>query len=31
MVEEVTDSDLAEHPCMIMRTAEFKQVGGETN
>jgi hypothetical protein len=29
MVEEITDSDLAEHPCMIMRTAEFKQVGGE--
>ena len=29
MVAEITDSDLAEHPCMIMRTAEFKQVGGE--
>lgn len=29
MVEEITDSDLAEHPCLIMRTAEFKQVGGE--
>jgi GT2 family glycosyltransferase len=29
MVEEITDSDLAEHPCMIMRAAEFKQLGGE--
>jgi len=29
MVAEITDSDLAEHPCLIMRTAEFKQVGGE--
>ena len=29
MVAEITDSDLAEHPCMIMRTAEFEQVGGE--
>jgi GT2 family glycosyltransferase len=29
MVAEITDSDLAEHPCMIMRTSEFKQVGGE--
>jgi glycosyltransferase involved in cell wall biosynthesis len=29
MVAEITDSDLAEHPCMIMRTAEFKQAGGE--
>jgi GT2 family glycosyltransferase len=29
MVAAITDSDLAEHPCMIMRTAEFKQVGGE--
>lgn len=28
-VHEITDSDLAEHPCMIMRTAEFKAVGGE--
>ena len=28
-VSEITDSDLAEHPCMIMRTAEFKAVGGE--
>jgi hypothetical protein len=29
MVEEITDSDLAEHPCLMMRTAEFKAVGGE--
>jgi glycosyltransferase involved in cell wall biosynthesis len=29
MVEEITDSDLAEHPCLIMRTAEFKAIGGE--
>ncbi len=29
MVNEITDSDLAEHPCLIMRTAEFKAVGGE--
>lgn len=29
MVHEITDSDLAEHPCLIMRTAEFKAVGGE--
>ena len=28
-VSEITDSDLAEHPCMIMRTAEFKTLGGE--
>ncbi len=28
-VSAITDSDLAEHPCMIMRTAEFKSVGGE--
>jgi glycosyltransferase involved in cell wall biosynthesis len=28
-VPEITDSDLAEHPCMIMRTDEFKSVGGE--
>lgn len=28
-VSEITDSDLAEHPCMIMRTAEFKSIGGE--
>ncbi|MBI4621313.1 MAG: glycosyltransferase [Desulfobacterales bacterium] len=28
-VQEITDSDLAEHPCMIMRTEEFKEVGGE--
>ncbi len=28
-VKEITDSDLAEHPCMIMRTAEFKSIGGE--
>jgi len=29
MVEEITDSDLAEHPLLVMRTAEFKAVGGE--
>jgi|PlaIllAssembly_1097288.scaffolds.fasta_scaffold04807_3 hypothetical protein len=29
MVEEITDSDLAEHPCLMMRTMEFKAVGGE--
>jgi GT2 family glycosyltransferase len=29
MVSAITDSDLAEHPCLIMRTAEFKSVGGE--
>lgn len=28
-VVEITDSDLAEHPCLIMRTPEFKKVGGE--
>lgn len=28
-VEDITDSDLAEHPCLMMRTAEFKAVGGE--
>ncbi|NIO49827.1 MAG: glycosyltransferase [Candidatus Aminicenantes bacterium] len=28
-VKEITDSDLAEHPCMIMRTEEIKAVGGE--
>lgn len=28
-VETITDSDLAEHPCMIMRTEEFKMIGGE--
>jgi hypothetical protein len=28
-VKDVTDSDLAEHPCMIMRTKEFKEAGGE--
>lgn len=28
-VETITNSDLAEHPCMIMRTAELKSVGGE--
>jgi len=28
-VQLITDSDLAEHPCMIMRTDEFKSVGGE--
>ncbi|MBN2517133.1 MAG: glycosyltransferase [Deltaproteobacteria bacterium] len=28
-VKVVTDSDLAEHPCLIMRTQEFKDVGGE--
>ncbi len=28
-VQTITDSDLAEHPCMIMRTAEFKRLGGE--
>jgi len=28
-VKKITVSDLAEHPCMIMRTEEFKQVGGE--
>jgi len=28
-VKVITDSDLAEHPCLIMRTQEFKEVGGE--
>jgi GT2 family glycosyltransferase len=28
-VQTITDSDLAEHPCMIMRMEEFKAVGGE--
>jgi len=28
-VSTITDSDLAEHPCLMMRTAEFKSVGGE--
>ncbi len=28
-VQEITDSDLAEHPCLIMRTDDFKSVGGE--
>lgn len=28
-VEAITDSDLAEHPCMIMRTEEYKAIGGE--
>lgn len=28
-VTAVTDSDLAEHPCLMMRTADFKAVGGE--
>ena len=28
-VREITESDLAEHPCLIMRTAEFKALGGE--
>lgn len=28
-VTALTDSDLAEHPCLMMRTAEFKAVGGE--
>ncbi|GJL65480.1 MAG: hypothetical protein NPIRA05_04510 [Nitrospirales bacterium] len=28
-VNTITDSDLVEHPCMIMRTSEFKAVGGE--
>ena len=28
-VENIIDSDLAEHPCMIMRTEEFKLIGGE--
>jgi glycosyltransferase involved in cell wall biosynthesis len=28
-VDTITDSDLAEHPCMIMRADEFKAIGGE--
>lgn len=28
-VQTIKDSDLAEHPCMIMRTKEFREVGGE--
>lgn len=28
-VQKIIDSDLAEHPCLIMRTEEFKKVGGE--
>lgn len=28
-VTEVTDSDLAEHPCLLMRKSAFYQVGGE--
>ena len=28
-VQEITDSDLAEHPCMIMSAEGFKSVGGE--
>jgi len=28
-VTKITVSDLAEHPCMIMRTEDFKKVGGE--
>lgn len=28
-VQKTIDSDLAEHPCMIMRTEEFKLIGGE--
>jgi glycosyltransferase involved in cell wall biosynthesis len=28
-VREITDSDLAEHPCLIMRLDDFKAVGGE--
>jgi hypothetical protein len=28
-VQKIIDSDLAEHPCMIMRTEEFKLIGGE--
>jgi glycosyltransferase involved in cell wall biosynthesis len=29
MVSRITDSDLAEHPCLMMRRAEFKALGGE--
>lgn len=28
-VVKITDSDLAEHPCMIMRAENFKALGGE--
>jgi len=28
-VSEIVDSDLAEHPCLIMRAALFREVGGE--
>ena len=28
-VQKIMDSDLAEHPCMIMRGEEFKFIGGE--
>ncbi|WP_447972462.1 methyltransferase domain-containing protein [Nitrospira sp. Kam-Ns4a] len=28
-VREITESDLAEHPCLMMRTAEFRALGGE--
>lgn len=28
-VQAITDSDLAEHPCMIMRKVDFMTVGGE--
>jgi glycosyltransferase involved in cell wall biosynthesis len=28
-VSKLTDSDLAEHPCLMMRRAEFMAVGGE--
>jgi glycosyltransferase involved in cell wall biosynthesis len=28
-VHEITDSDLAEHPCLIMRMEVFKSIGGE--
>ncbi|OIO68730.1 MAG: hypothetical protein COW19_05515 [Zetaproteobacteria bacterium CG12_big_fil_rev_8_21_14_0_65_55_1124] len=28
-VTEIVDSDLAEHPCLIMRAALFREVGGE--
>jgi hypothetical protein len=28
-VSTITESDLAEHPCMIMRAKDFKKIGGE--
>ncbi|MGD9201338.1 MAG: glycosyltransferase [Chitinispirillia bacterium] len=28
-VERITDSDLVQHPCLIMRVEEFKIIGGE--